>query len=156
MTSSLGALSQHGVHAPLGHLLGVASGADSGDHYHAGRPQTFHGVPTGGLGERGHPHLGGDEMLDPSVDVAGVGPEVDAERCVGGLPDLVDGGDHLVEGHRDGGDDPQAAGPGGGCGEPGAGHPTHAGLDDRVPDAHQVAERGVEAPVGGTGGRGGH
>jgi hypothetical protein len=77
----------------------MAAGADRGDDHHSGRLQGVHGATIRRLGEGCDAHLGRDEMLHPTIDVTGIGTQVHPERLVGGRPHLVDGCDHLVEGH---------------------------------------------------------
>ena len=74
-----------------------------------------------------------------------IGAQVHAERLVGALLDargsrVSSSGD----GHRRRAEDAEAAGVAGRRGEPGARDPAHAGLHDRVADAEQIAEPGVE------------
>ena len=147
MAATFGALGDDGVDPPLGDLLGMATGPDGGDDHDTGLLQPGDGGLARGLGERGHLHLGGDEVLDPAFDVVGVGAHVDAEGGVGAGPHLIDGGHHLVEGQRGGSEDAEAAGFGRGNGETRPGHPAHPGLDDRVPHPDEVAEPRVQSGV---------
>ena len=105
----------------------------------------------GGLGEAGHPHPRSIISSMRSCDVGHVGAQVDAEGPVGAGPHLGDGGGQLVEAHGGRGQDAEPARLGGGRHQPGAGHPAHAGLHERVAHADQFAQAGVERRVGPSG-----
>ena len=139
----------NGVDTPLEHLLGVALGADRRHDEHAAVVQLPDQRLLGRLGEARHLHLLVDEELDAIADVGGVGAQVHAERVGRALLDVRDGAAQLTEVHGGAGDEPEAAGGRGGRGEPRARHPAHAGLHDRVLDADQFAEAGVQSSVHG-------
>jgi hypothetical protein len=56
VAAALAALGDHGVDAPLEHLLGVAAGPDGGHHQAAGVVHQGDGVLGGRAGERHQPH----------------------------------------------------------------------------------------------------
>ena len=103
---------------------------------------------VGRLGEAGHLHPGLDQQRDPVADVGRVGAQVDPERGRRCGSHLGDGRCQLVQGHGGRGQDAEAAGVGRGRHQPGAGHPAHARLHDRVAHPDQVAERGAQGRVG--------
>ena len=146
MAAALAALHEHGVDAPLEHLLGVALGADRRDDDDARVVQAADQLRLRCLGEARDLDALVDHQADPVVDVAGVGAEVDAERLVGALLDL---GDRRRAARRS----PSSRWRG--CRgapalavrrhEAGAGDPAHAGLHDRDVDADEIAQRRVQA-----------
>src|SRR5690606_12687002 len=79
--------------------------------------------------------------------VAGVGAQVDPEGRGGAALDLEDRALELLEGHRGRGEDAQTAGVRRARDEPRSGDPAHPGLDDRVPDADELGERGRQLLV---------
>ena len=131
-----------------GHLLGVAAGADGGHDHHPGVLQLPDQRLLGRQGERRHPHLFPDQQLDPVADVGLVGAQVDAERLrrCASLTSAMTAAE-LGERHGGGGQDAEPAGLGRGRHQPRPGHPAHAGLHDRVVDADQVAQPGVQRRV---------
>ncbi len=144
---ALAALGDDGVHAPLGHLLGVAPGTHRGDDEQPRLLAACDQGRVGRLGEAGHPGPGLDHQLDALVDVGHVGAQVHAEGAARAPADLGDGGGQLVEVHGGRGQNAQPAGLGGGGHQPGARHPAHAGLHQRVADADPLAQLGVQRRV---------
>jgi hypothetical protein len=144
VATALAALDDDRVHAPLGHLLGVALRADRGHHH---QPGVLEPADQGaGRGERegGDPDPLADDQVDPAVDVGLVGPHVDPERRRGAFLHLPDRGLELVVAHRAAAEDAQAAGVGRRGGQLGAGDVAHPGLHHRIPDPEQLTGPGVQ------------
>ena len=90
-------------------------------------------------------------MVDPLLDVDCVGAQVDAERLVGALVDLVDRRDHLLERHRGGGEDAEPTRVGGTADQRAAGDPTHPGLPDRESTAEEFGCTCLQAGIDAVG-----
>jgi hypothetical protein len=144
VAAPLAALGDHGIHAPGEHLLGVPAGADCRHDEDAGIVQPPDGVPRGGAGEADQAHAVAHAQVDPVREIGLVGPEVDAEGPCRPPLDRRHRLGELVACHGDGGEDAEPAGVAGGRGERRTRNPAHAGLDDRVAAAHQLAEPGVQ------------
>ena len=89
--------------------------------------------------------LGSDDPTEFEVGL--VGAEVHAEGAVGAVANAADRLLELRRGHGHRGQDPEAAGRGGGRGQCRARHPPHARLHDRGLDPEALADAGAKALV---------
>ena len=147
VAAALAALGDDGVDAPLGHLLGVAAGADGGHDEQPGLLAAGDQGRVGRLGEAGHPGAGLDHELDALVHVGHVGAQVDAEGAVVRLRTsamaAASSSRVMVAEARM----PSPPASRGGGDQAGPGHPAHAGLHQRVAHADPLAQRGVQRRV---------
>ena len=147
VAAALGTLRDDRVDAPRRDLLRVTPRPDGGHDHHTRVLQLLHHRLARCLRERRDAHLDLDDVIDARVDVDRVGAQVHAERLVGRGLHLGNGLLHLREGHGCRGHDAEPARVRCGRSELGIGHPTHAGLHDRVADAEQRRDAGLEARI---------
>ncbi len=145
VAAALAALDDHRVGAPAGHLLGVLGQADRRNHHHACFFELRDQVGFGRQRKRRDLDALADQQVDALVRVTGVGPDVDAERLVGGGLHLRDRGRKFVERHGRRCEDAETAGVRGRRHQPRTRHPAHPGLHHRMLDADQFGQRGAEA-----------